>query len=142
MGQIREECRFETRRLEVGDWDGSLSEERAGFIGGDDEDSTTLVASTSGEPVGLLILFEDPASDDAEADLRIGYLIAEDMRGQGFAKELVAGLVAWCREHSWVGSLSGGVEPENVASAVVLTRNGFVQQASTRRGAVEYRLEL
>ncbi len=144
MGELREECRFATRRLVVGDWDGSLRPERAAFVATDDEDSTTLLASdsASGDPVGLLMLFEDAVSGTPHTDLRIGYLIDEPARGQGFATELVAGFVEWCRERSWVGSLSGGVQPENRASATVLTRNGFVQQASTGRGAEEYRLEL
>jgi RimJ/RimL family protein N-acetyltransferase len=146
MGPIREECRFRTPRLDVGIWDGSLGDDRAALIGDDDNDedegSTTLMASRSGNPVGLLILFEDPCSAGSHADLRIGYLIDEQARSQGFATELVAGLVQWCRQRPWVRSLSGGVESENVASALVLTRNGFVQQTSTRRGAVEYLLEL
>ena len=60
-------------------------------------------------------------------DLRIGYLIAEQDWGKGLATELLAGLVAWARSQPSVHSVTGGVDPANLASARVLTKNGFDQ---------------
>ncbi len=144
MAELREVCEFRTTRLVVGAWDGSLASQRSDFVGPGDDASTTLLAvdSSSGSPVALLILFEQEPADADRTDLRIGYLVAEAERGRGLAGELVKGFIDWCRERAWIRSISGGVEPDNPASARVLTRNGFVQQASTPMKADEFRLQL
>ena len=67
------------------------------------------------------------APDDPDAvEIRLGYLLAESVWGQGHASELIAGFVAWCRGQPRLRSIVGGVAPDNIASARVLTKNGFV----------------
>lgn len=106
-----------------GDW--SPVRARAWIDERDRESPTCLVVDReSGQPVGLLILFEVPL-DIGTVDVRIGFVLAERVWGRGYATELVAGLVEWARAQLPVATLTGGVATSNPASARVLTRNGF-----------------
>ena len=78
--------------------------------------------------IGLVILASESASA-AVPDLRIGYLFAESAWGQGFASELLEGLVAWTGRAGPV-RLVGGVGKDNPASARVLEKAGFRIEAS------------
>jgi len=92
--------------------------------------------------LGLLILGADR---DAAGDLtiRLGFLLAESAWGQGYATELVHGLVGWCEKQGLAGELLGGVEPENKASAAVLIKAGFTGVGETESGEAEmFRLVL
>jgi RimJ/RimL family protein N-acetyltransferase len=93
----------------------------------DRESTVLLVTATDEEPVGLVILGEEPAtgSDSGAIDVRLGYLLAPGTWGRGLASELVAGLVGWCQAEPQIGSLTGGVASDNPASARVLTNHGF-----------------
>lgn len=93
----------------------------------DGESTVLLVTTADDEPVGLVILGEEPATGDRAGtiDVRLGYLLAPAAWGQGLASELVAGLVAWCRAQPGIASLTGGVARDNPASARVLTKHGF-----------------
>lgn len=101
-----------------------------------------LVRETGPNPLlGLLfliILGEDDAEDeedepargvasgdeDASQTMMIGYIIAENAWGCGFASELVGGVMGGLDE---IGNptVRGGVASDNDASARVLTKNGF-----------------
>jgi len=112
------------------EWQGDYSEDRArSWIADRGSDGETLLVTdaATGVTVGLVILFaEARPSTPALVDVRLGYVLAEAYWGRGLASELVAGLVTWCRAESTIGSLAGGVEVSNRASARVLTKNGFV----------------
>ena len=120
-----------TRSL-PGPWSGGYTVDRArGWIRErDDEGAALLVLDRSSRhPVGLVLLFEEHVAEGqarGPVDVRLGYLFAEDSWGKGFASELVAGFVGWCRDHE-VASIAGGVADDNLASARVLTKNGFQQ---------------
>ncbi len=104
-------------------WQGDYSLERADqwIRERDKEDATWLVIDKSTrEAIGLLIL----SGTDDFGHLRLGYLLKESAWGQGFATELLSGLVGWCRDNR-IRSLTGGVEQANVASARVLEKCGF-----------------
>ncbi len=112
-------------------WHGSYTTERARrWIEERDAEGTTLliVETSSRSVVGLLLLIQCGAPEAVE--IRIGYLISEAFWGRGFASELIRGLVAWTRLQSSVASLAGGVAPDNVASARVLAKNGFLESAT------------
>ena len=117
-----------TRSLPSG-WQGSYSEERArAWIKDRESEGTTLLVAdrSNGEPIGLMILSETQSERDVDrVDIRLGYLLADDVWGKGYASELIKGFVSWCREQKVIHSLAGGVEPGNPASARVLERNGF-----------------
>ena len=138
-----------TRSL-PGEWSGDYSVDRAqAWIAERDDEGVTLLAleRSSRRPIGLVLLFAESADPDqgrSSADLRLGYLLGENTWGKGFASELVAGLVAWCRDHE-VASLTGGVADGNAASARVLTKNGFrdvTDAAAVGQGERLYRLKL
>jgi RimJ/RimL family protein N-acetyltransferase len=126
------------------EWHGVYTRKRAqAWIAERDQESTTLLVihRDSGEPVGLVILFEIATDDPAgHVDLRIGYLLAESHWGRGFAGEVIEGLVSWCRSHPLISSIAGGVSQENVASARALLRNGFVAAADPQNGEQIYEL--
>lgn len=108
-------------------WHGPYSRERAtAWIGQRDAEGPTLLAveRSSGEPVGLLILLEEEAADGIE--VRLGYVLVEWAWGRGFGSELIAGFVQWCRRHTGIRSLAGGVAVDNPASARILEKSGFV----------------
>lgn len=73
--------------------------------------------------LGLLILAHvNP--EETPPDVHIGYLFAEHAWGQGYASELVSGLVASAKAKS-PSRLLGGVATSNPASARVLLKAGF-----------------
>jgi RimJ/RimL family protein N-acetyltransferase len=113
------------------DWRGEFDDARAaGWIEERDAESPTLLAieRATGGPVGLLILFESPTGGEpGRVDVRLGYVLAESAWGRGLGSELVGGLVGWARAEPDVASITGGVAPDNVASARVLIRNGFLR---------------
>ncbi len=110
-------------------WQGDYSIERArDWIRDRDGESSVLLVRErgSGGAVGLVILTAFPHPDDEAAiDIRLGYLLSEASWGQGYASELVAGLVGWCRTQPEVWSITGGVARDNHASIRVLEKNGF-----------------
>lgn len=111
-------------------WQGRYTTERARrWVEERDAEGPTLLVihKADGQPVGLVILFEEHASEEGTdaIDVRLGYLLAEDVWGQGIASELLAGFVGWCRRQPALASLTGGVAADNPASARVLEKNGF-----------------
>ncbi|MFT7601698.1 MAG: ribosomal-protein-alanine N-acetyltransferase [Acidimicrobiales bacterium] len=90
-----------------------------------------------------MVLFEQEAANDVErTTARIGYLFGEPFWGQGYATELVQGLVVWSRSQPQLLSLAGGVEHDNVASAQVLLKNGFAVAGPSANGEQLYELDL
>ena len=112
-------------------WHGVYTLERArSWIADRDDEGTTLliIEKSSRRAVGLLLLAQCPVKDGVE--IRIGYMLAEPFWARGFASELIAGLVASCRQRPSVLSMAGGVTSGNPASARVLEKNGFRRSAS------------
>ncbi len=127
-------------------WHGEYTSERArAWIAELDEESATLLIALreSGEPIGLAILFEFLDDDrPAKIDLRLGYVIKESVWGRGFASEMVAGLVGWCRSQPSIRSISGGVAQDNAASASVLIKNGLTALDGPADGEQIYSISL
>lgn len=127
------------------DWQGDFDRARAErWIETRDAESPTLLVSdrTSGDAVGLVILFEMISEAAAQAvDVRLGYVLAESWWGRGLATELVEGLVRWAMSEPAVRSLSGGVAHDNPASARVLVKCGFSPTEEASEEQV-YRLDL
>jgi RimJ/RimL family protein N-acetyltransferase len=107
-------------------WQGAYTADRAQqWVRERDAEGVTLLAveRVSKAAIGMVILFEPENS----GHLRLGYMLAESAWGKGFASELVAGFVEWCRQHN-IKTVTGGVEPDNVASRRVLEKCGFIAE--------------
>lgn len=76
-----------------------------------------------GPLIGMVFLAVDPEGMDAR-NVHIGYLLAEDAWGKGYATELLVGLVGAMRRVAGI-TLLGGVGKGNPASARVLEKAGF-----------------
>lgn len=87
--------------------------------------------------IGFIFLYE---SNDGST--HIGYLLGEDYWGHGYAKEFLNALIAWCRDSSSISKLIGGVEPDNVASASLLKKLGFVECSDKKSAVVFYEYTL
>jgi len=91
-----------------------------------DKDSHFLSVQlmSSKETIGFLFLYEShPKQNDYE--LRFGYLLSEKVWAQGLGTELMEGFIKWCKMSGDIKSVSGGVEPDNIASIRVLEKTGF-----------------
>ncbi|WP_168769368.1 GNAT family N-acetyltransferase [Yoonia sediminilitoris] len=88
------------------------------------QEGTTYVVQLAGADriIGLLILAQSPERDDKT--IHLGYLLAEDVWGHGYASELVLGLTAALAKGASI-RLCGGVSSNNPASARVLKKAGF-----------------
>ena len=64
---------------------------------------------------------------DSAGRLEIGYALAPDWRGRGYATEAAGRLCAWAEAHEGVHGLTARARPENEASARVLARLGFAR---------------
>ncbi len=128
-----------------GGWQGDYSEDRAKrWIEERDDESTVLevVEKASGQTVGLMLI-GDGGSENGGTDIRLGYMLCESAWGRGLASEMVSGFVEWARQRSEIASITGGVEPDNIASARVLEKCGFRTVGLPEpEGEQLYRLEL
>ncbi len=59
----------------------------------------------------------------------IGYMFLPEYHGKGIATETISLLVKYGFEQMNMHSLEGIIDPENMASAKVLEKNGFVKEA-------------
>ena len=124
-------------------WQGEYTIGRAArWIEEREQDAATLlvVERSSKTAIGLMFLFESD-DDQSGRSVRVGYLLAESVWGQGLASELLKGFVDWCRTVE-ISSIVGGVERDNIASQRVLEKNGFTILPSVKDcGELVYELQ-
>jgi RimJ/RimL family protein N-acetyltransferase len=89
---------------------------------------TTVCLAATGEIVGDLALCLTWEGRSAE----IGYTLATDHWGRGYAVEAVEAFVAWLFTERGVRRVWAMTHPDNVASAMVLERVGMVYEGRTR----------
>ncbi len=109
----------------------------------DQEGDILAVRKTeSGRIIGLFLVMSDFADPASIPTVRIGYMLAEEAWGQGYASELVTGLINEIKKGPPV-LLLAGVMRENQASARVLTKCGFqkIEEQSSPNGDY-FRLEV
>jgi len=115
-------------------WQGCYSQSRAReWIRDRDAEGTTLLVTSreSCECIGLLFLHESESPLITESELRLGYLVAQSQWGNGYASEIVMGLVNWAREGPYA-SIIAGVSTGNPGSRRVLEKCGFSRIADDR----------
>lgn len=95
------------------------------------ESRLMLVRSQQGTLMGLLFAYVE-----SEREAHIGYLLAEEFWGKGFASELLQGFITQATQSECWEKLIGGVERSNVASAKLLQKMGFTEQAGGGNGVV------
>lgn len=59
----------------------------------------------------------------------IGYMLLPEFHGQGIASEAVKATVAYGFEVLQLHSIEAVIDPDNIASEIVLQKNGFVKEA-------------
>ena len=91
--------------------------------------------------IGFLFLYQS-TDNTTHMNVHIGYLLGEDYWGQGYAKEFLNGLISWSREKKEISTLVAGVEPNNIASACLLTKMGFSECSDKDSTVVLYEYEL
>jgi len=118
-------------------WQGDYDTARAlRWIDERDQESTQLLIRSRelGKPIGLMILHEGGTMEAPE--LRIGYLIREESWGQGYATELLRGLVGWARTSDYRRTVAG-VAHSNAPSIRVLEKSGFVRSIDEEEDSSE-----
>jgi RimJ/RimL family protein N-acetyltransferase len=135
---------FRTRRLTVSPWRDTDLDDLAGVvrrivgvgddlppewreIGGEEwldarDAEGRVFLATARRPVGLLIT--DLPRTPPLGPVHVGYVIAPDAAGNGFATELLVGFTSWASGQG-VSRLVAGVDPSNEASVRVLEKAGF-----------------
>ncbi|SOH93303.1 Protein N-acetyltransferase, RimJ/RimL family [Monaibacterium marinum] len=88
-------------------------------------DVMLITPTGSNTPIGLML----HALNAEQCTMYIGYLFAQTAWGQGYATELVSGLIATLHQHPKL-RLIGGVSRDNPASARVLKKVGFTASAA------------
>ncbi|AQS37105.1 acetyltransferase, ribosomal protein N-acetylase [Shewanella psychrophila] len=118
-------------------------EDAKGWLEARAEECSFLVVRKreASQVIGFIFLHEEQYQEqqaqqlliDNMVTLHLGYLLSESQWGQGFASEVIKGLVAWVSasnsgantDKAQVSKIIAGVESSNLASIAVLVKNGF-----------------
>lgn len=96
----------------------------------------TIKLKGSDPIIGFVFLYQ---SDNASAHL--GYLLSEKHWKKGYGSELLSGLLDCCRTNQLVKKLIGGVDIDNIASANLLEKIGFIANPEQNNGITFYEYE-
>ncbi|MET0126166.1 MAG: GNAT family N-acetyltransferase [Pseudomonas caspiana] len=100
-----------------------------------------VVEKASGELMGFCALNRENVEGIEEVE--IGYRLAPQFWGRGYATEIVRATLAYGFEHLGLGSIIAIVQPANIASVRVIQKagfNAFVYSQYHRLGVRIYRL--
>ena len=97
------------------------------------EDGVTLLVCVDGEPVGLTFLFRE---DRRRGVAELGYWLAPDAWGEGYATEAAGLLCEYAFDERALHRLTARVFEGNDASANVLAKLGFVEEGRLREDSV------
>jgi RimJ/RimL family protein N-acetyltransferase len=115
------------------------AEEAPAWIAAREESGTLLlaVAKDDGQPLGIFMFFVQD-SDGDPSEVRIGYVLAEQAWGKGYASELLRGFTALWDERRPKAMLLAGVGKNNAASRRVLEKAGFSEVGPQEEDSLEY----
>ena len=91
--------------------------------------------------IGFSFLFLDE-SNTKRKEAHLGYLLAEEAWGQGFASELVTALIEHCQQNNIADRLIAGVDATNLASIALLKKVGFRPAENNGTNTLTFHLEL
>ena len=83
--------------------------------------------------IGFIFLYQ---ADDGV--FHLGYVFMESQWGQGYASEVLHGLIMQCKQAGLARKLVGGVDEANLASIKVLQRSGFTPESKNNDGVIFY----
>ncbi|MCW4012064.1 MAG: GNAT family N-acetyltransferase [Candidatus Bathyarchaeota archaeon] len=86
-----------------------------------------FITQKDGEPIGLV--FINPKS----GYINIGYAVVEDARGKGVCSEAVRMIVDYLFLRKNIVRIQASINPDNLASEKVLTKNGFTREGVLRQ---------
>ena len=89
---------------------------------------TTLAVERDGQVIGDVVAHLDATASVAE----LGYTLAGNYHGCGYAAEAAAALVDTIFESTTVHRIEASLDPRNVASMRVLERTGFVMESMAK----------
>lgn len=89
-----------------------------------------IVRREDGRVIGTMVLFH---FHEPTGKAEIGYALAKDCWGQGYAKEAVRAAVEFAFEECGALRLEAQIDPRNGASARVLEAAGFAHEGHQRR---------
>ena len=92
--------------------------------------SLWMIVRKDGRHIGNLSFKGVPENGVAE----LGYWIAEEFRGYGYATEAVETILAWAFDQPGVTSVAAETETDNAASRRVLEKCGFAPAGEGREG--------
>ncbi|MDO6775893.1 MULTISPECIES: GNAT family N-acetyltransferase [unclassified Shewanella] len=90
-------------------------------------------ATDTGLMMGLVFMY---LADEETA--HIGYLLGEHYWKKGYGSELLTGVIEFSRDQLQWRKLIAGVDKSNQASAKLLLKLGFTQQAITEQSVIFY----
>jgi RimJ/RimL family protein N-acetyltransferase len=88
----------------------------------------TVILKSENRMVGDLCFRGTPGENGS---IEIGYGTYEDFRGNGFMTEAVGGMINWAKMQPLVKSIVASTDKTNVASMVILQKNGFVKSGES-----------
>ena len=92
------------------------------------------------EPMSACVIgdigFHGPLRDGATVE--IGYVLAPDARGHGYATEVTAALIDWTFTRTNVAQIIASIDPANTASIRVAAKVGMRAQPSVEPGFLCY----
>ena len=100
-----------------------MLEARAAAVFGGDHFGVWALVQTEAEALIGDAGFKGPP--DGSKTVEIGYGIAEDQRGQGYATEAARALTEWALNRPGVDAVIAHTDPGNIASTRTLQRVGF-----------------
>lgn len=100
------------------------------------ESRLCAISDQSQHVVGFLFLYLE------STDVHIGYVFGEPHWGQGYASELIAGLVDAAKQRPEWERLVAGVDKSNLASSRLLTKVGFAIEPAQCGQLIRYQLRL
>ncbi len=88
----------------------------------------TVILKSENCMVGDLCFVGEP---NEVGEVEIGYGTYEEFRQKGYMTEAVAGIIQWASTQPTIEAIIAGTEKDNVASFIVLEKNGFVKIGET-----------